>query len=254
MNVLPIFTSHYSLGGSILTLEKPSKPEDFDPRASESIIDLCVKNNIETVFLVDDNMSGIVTASKNAKEKGLKIRFGLKVTCCADLYDKTPESLTTEHKVIIFIKKPIGYEKVTDFYSKAATEGLYYKPRLDLNYIKENWDDTVSLVIPFYSSFLHKNLLCGHNCIPEFGKIVPTYFREDNELPFDYLLQDAVDKYVGKNSKHLVNTKSIYYNKNSDFKKYLTNRCIHKKSYLNSPNIDHMGSSKFSLESWLETR
>lgn len=236
---------------SILTLEEPSKPEDFDDTASESIIDLCLKNNLSELFLVDDNMSGLITAEKNAVKKNLKFRFGIKLICCENLEDKSNDSLNTQHKIIIFAKNPLGYEKITELYSKAATDGLYYKPRIDCKFLKEKWDNSIALVIPFYSSFLHKNLLYGFNCIPDFDRINPIFLQEDNQLPFDYLLNDSLDKFLGKNPRKIP-SKSIYYHKRSDFKKYITNRCIHERTYLNMPNIDHLGSSEFCLESWLE--
>ena len=44
-----------------------------------------------------------------------------------------------------------------------------------------------------------------------------------------------------------------FYNKMEDFKAYLTFRCIGvmgKRATLNKPNLDHMCSDKFCLESW----
>lgn len=251
MQTVPIFTSHYSLGSSILTFDKSPKPEDYTEHSSQSIIDLAIKNNIKEVFTVDNNMSGLITADKNCHDKDLKLRFGIKLVCCQDLSVKDNDSIATEHKVIIFAKNSNGYEKITDFYSKAATDGFYYRPRIDLQYLKDNWNKDVFMAIPFYYSFLHRNLLHSASCMVDFGRINPYFFRESNELPFDYLISSSLDTYLGEKGK-IVDTKSIYYNKKKDFVNFITNKCIHERTYLNSPNVDHLGSDKFCLESWKE--
>lgn len=53
--VLPFFKSHYSIGRSILTLEKP---DDVISGGPDSIIKLCKDNDLKEFHLVEDSMSG----------------------------------------------------------------------------------------------------------------------------------------------------------------------------------------------------
>ena len=46
MKQIPLFKSHYSLGKSILTLEKP---EDVDPTGPDSIIQICQDYKIKNL-------------------------------------------------------------------------------------------------------------------------------------------------------------------------------------------------------------
>ena len=87
---LPIFKSQYSLGKSILTLEKAGESSGVGP---DSIIDICINNNIQNMFLVDDNMSGFLQAYTNSKEAELKLIFGLRILVGTDKLDKTEDSL-----------------------------------------------------------------------------------------------------------------------------------------------------------------
>tara|TARA_Y100000310_G_C20390285_1_gene672416 strand:- start:232 stop:573 length:342 start_codon:yes stop_codon:yes gene_type:complete len=108
------------------------------------------------------------------------------------------------------------------------------------------------LAVPFYDSFLFKNTLCNSICIPDFTFTDPTFFIEDNDVPFDKVIQDKVKEYIEANNFDLQKAKSIFYAEEEDFKAYLTFRCINNRSTLNKPNLDHMCSDKFSFESWKE--
>ena len=83
--VIPIFKSHYSIGRSILTLEKP---EDGVKDGPDSIIDLCKKNDIKNLYLVEDSMGGFLQGYINSSAAGLNFRFGLRLTVCDDMLQK----------------------------------------------------------------------------------------------------------------------------------------------------------------------
>jgi DNA polymerase III alpha subunit len=135
----------------------------------------------------------------------------------------------------------------------AARNGFYYTPRIDFKKLEEHWDDKdLMLAVPFYDSFLFKNTLQNSICVPEFTFTKPIFFVEDNDIPFDYIIKSKVEEYSSSNGYEVQKAKSVYYAHNKDFKAYLTFRCINNRSTLNKPNLDHMSSDKFSLESWKE--
>ena len=70
--VLPVFKSQYSLGRSILTLEKP---DDMLNGGPDSIVDMAEENELEQVTLIDDSMTGFLQAYKNLKEKSMHRAF-----------------------------------------------------------------------------------------------------------------------------------------------------------------------------------
>ncbi|HAI39680.1 MAG TPA: hypothetical protein DCM40_17025 [Maribacter sp.] len=252
--LVPIWKSHYSIGRSILTLESPDKCAEDGP---DSIIKLCKDNEISDLFLVDDSMAGFLEGCTNAKAAGIKFHFGLRVTVCPDIEIKDEESIRSSCKYIILCKNYSGYERLIKIYSLAAKEGFYYEPRIDFKSIKELWDEKdLTLVVPFYDSFISENNLKIKSCVPDFSFCQPLFFIEDNDLPFDHLLEDLVMRYVTnefkKPEEHIIKTKSIYYNEKKDFKAYLTFKCINKRASLDKPNLDHMCSDEFSLESWKE--
>lgn len=248
--VLPFFKSHYSLNKSILTLS-----ESHDGASGpKSIIELIRENNIKNAFLVDDNMSGFPEMYYNSKNKNVNINFGLRLTICQNVNEKSEASIKTESKYIIFIKNQKGYECLSSIFSLAAKEGFYYIPRIDLQTLRNNWCEDLILGIPFYDSFLFKNHFNMSSCVPEELWTNPVFFWENNNLPFDNFYKKILIEYVNNNFKNseLIQSQSIYYNERDDFLAYLTMRCIGKKSELQKPKLDHMSSCDFCLESYLE--
>ena len=66
--VLPLFKSHYSLGRSILTLEKKETQLINGP---DSIIDICLDHEIKDFYLVEDSMGSFLQAYSNTKDEDL---------------------------------------------------------------------------------------------------------------------------------------------------------------------------------------
>lgn len=247
MKVIPFFKSHFSLGRSILTLEESDSIIENGP---SSIVDLAHKNKIKKPFLVEDGMSSFLQAYTNFSNSGIDFVYGVRITICPDISIKNEESLHASSKYILLIKNADGYKRMIKIFSRAAKEGFYYEPRTDFKNLKKMWSNKdLMLGVPFYDSFLYKNLLTYSNCVPDFSFCKPTFFVEKNNLPFDNLIEKKVKEYCS-DEYEVSRTKSIFYNRKKDFKTYLTFRCINKRTTLNKPNLDHMCSDEFCLQSW----
>jgi DNA polymerase-3 subunit alpha len=198
-------------------------------------------------------MSGFLEGYINANAAKLNFKFGLRISVCNDLEQKNEEALSKTSKVVVFANNQDGYKALIKLYTTAAQKGFYYEPRLDYKTLAKFWNDKdLTLMIPFYDSFLHKNSLCGSVCVPDFKFTSPVFSIEENDVPFNFLIEKHVRKFAG--DKHeILNTKSIYYNKKEDFKAYLTFRCINNRTTLDKPNLDHMTSDEFCLEAYDES-
>ena len=118
--MLPLFKSHYSIGKSILTLEEEGSSVEDGP---QSIIDLCKKNDMEELFLVDDSMSGFfLQGYLNSEKAKLKFRFGLRIRC-EDL-NENEEQIKKTSKVIVFAKTKQGYQRLIKIYTQAIGKRL----------------------------------------------------------------------------------------------------------------------------------
>lgn len=249
MEVLPIFSSYYSTGRSILSLEEP---EDITINKPISIFSIAKKYNLDNIFISDSSFSGFIQAYKNSIKNNIQIKFGIKLCICDDLNKKDEESFRTESNVILWLNNSKAYKTAIKIYSKAATDGFYYIPRLDWVTLNSMIDDNIKVTIPFYDSFLHNNSLKGYNVVPSFNNFNPIFHIENNNLPFNYIINKKIQSFLLENSFSTIGTKSIYYFRNSDFINYLTFRCIQNRTTLNKPNLNHFSSNEFSFENWCQ--
>lgn len=248
--MIPLFKSHYSLGRSILTLEDKNERDDYP----DSIIQIAKENKLKEIFLVEDNMSSFLEAYTNTKNNNIKLNYGLRLSVTESIIDKSDESRQKTSKILIFFKNKKGHEILTKLFSIAAKTGFYYEPRLDYETLNKNWTDDLILGIPFYDSFIFNNTLRNYICVPQFNFTKPIMFIEENDLPFENIIKDKIQKYANENNLEIYKAKSIYYNNKKDFKSYLTFRCINNRSILNKPELEHMSSNEFSFESYLENK
>jgi len=162
--------------------------------------------------------------------------------------------LKSSHKIILFARDAEGCKLLNTIYSEAFTE---HHNCVDHKVLKKHWnDDHLVLAIPFYDSFIYNNLMKFANCTPSFGFTNPTFFIEQNGLPFDNFLEQKVKNYASKNNNKVEYTKSIYYKNKSDVTALQTYKCITGRTFgnktLSKPNLDHFGSNEFCFESWKE--
>lgn len=252
-NVLPLFKSHYSLGKSILTLEKPKGSIKKYPL---SIFDILLEHKMKKLFLVDDSINGLLQANQTAKDNKIELHFGLRLNITESVQDQNEESLSKRAKYVIVAKSNAGYEDLVKIATFAAKTGYYYTAAIDFKNLGSLWTKNLKLVVPFYDSFLYMNSFHSHSHVPRFDFTTPTFFIESNDLPFDPYLAAKVVKYCAEYKYKIVPAQSIYYKSESDFLSYLTFRCIHarsfKKSSLERPDIEHMGSEQFNFDKWLK--
>jgi len=226
--MIPLFKTHFSIGRSILRIN------DIDR--------ICTDNKIEDVFIVEDSMTGFPEAFRSF---GSRLKFGLRVSIYND--DENEES---ESKVLAFADGDEGCKDLYKLHTKSFSKKL-----------KTPWFDydNLKFAIPFYDSFLHKNLTSFANCMPHLPNEMD-FIMEDNNLPFDFLLKEKVKEYTTINTKRkIIKAKSIYYENKEDVEAFQTYKCIcnrqpGRQASLSNPRLDHFGSDRFCVEAWKEDK
>ena len=249
MQKIALYKSHYSLGKSILTLNKPVGDIEKHP---VSIIDLVVHSKQDSLTLVENNMTSFLEASSRCQEKKIKLIYGLRLEFTQDISAQDEASLKKRAKYIIFAKNNLGYKALIKIWSTAAKEGFYYNSCIDFKNLKRFCCEGLVLVVPFYDSFLHLNSMEGHSHVPEFDGIKPILFLEDNQLPFDQLLRSKALFYAEQNGLDTLEVQSIFYKSKLDFIAYNTFRCISDRTNIEKPELNNFGSDLFSYDRWLQ--
>lgn len=244
---IAIFSSHYSVGRSILTLDEAEEIKENTP---VSICSIAQKYNLKKILLIDSSFSGFQEAYRNLTAINVQLIYGIKLHICDNVEDKSEKGAVNDNKIYLIAKNKDGYKELIKIYSKAATNGFYYYPRLDwaqLNKITDN----IAVWVPFYDGLVHCNLLSyGVSIIPQFKNVKSLFCIENHDLPFDELIEGGVKNYCAENGYKMQKTHQIYYYKNSDVKNYQTFRSINNRSTLSKPNLSHFSNSSFSFESW----
>ena len=218
--MIPLFTSHYSRGRSILSLADPKKTK---PDGPDSIVKLCVENSIKNPFLIENNLTGLAEAAKNFEAEEIGFRFGWKTLMVNDLESEDREDSAS--KVIIFIRNTQGYYDLIKLHNTINKE---HQGMVDGRTMEGLWTDNLALAIPFYDSYIFNNLLFDKLSQPSVKPFNPIFFRENNGLPFDSLVAERLPQ------TRVMDVKSIYYNKRSDFEAWQTYKCLCNITYLQS--------------------
>lgn len=242
--MLYLFTTANSFT-SILTI-KPTGEKD-----SSSVVDIAKDEGINQLFVVENNPSSFPRLLAETTKAGVQLCFGIKFTCCADIGDTSPESRDTEHKIVIFAKNGDGYSKgLMKMYTEAATTGYNGYPRLDEAILRSLWSDNLILAIPYYDSYYYNNSFYFKKCIFGLQKLNPVYFREDHGLPVDIHYNPKLTKFCEERGYPLIDSHTVYYRNQEDFKAYMTYRCIGNKSDLEVPNLDGFSSDQFYFKKY----
>lgn len=241
--MIPLFKSHFSVGKSILTLAEPEKQKVDGP---DSVISIAVENGLKEIYLVEDSLTGFLTAFKSCKAHDIHLKFGLRITVC-NSYDSVE---TSSHKVILFALNDNGFKQLNKIYTHAFVDHDGVIANDDL---VARLTEDILVAVPFYDSYVWNNMYSFSDCMPSFNAHV--YFVEDNGLPFDKITADFIRSKQSVAS--VVEAKSIYYNKREDFDAWVTykiacNRRMGKSQTLSAPEINGCGSREFCFESWKE--
>lgn len=242
--IIPIFTSDYSIGRSILKI-KPSETEG----GPDDILTIAQNNLLKEVYIVEDNMIGFLDTYKAFHNTDIILHYGVRFNICNDVSDNDEKNT---HKVIVFARDTEGCKSLFNLFSIVSCQ---YNGVMDYNILFKYWDfQGLLLAHPFYDSYLYHNTFHFKNCMPTQGFISDgIYLYENNKLPHDEILGPKVLK-----QNNVVHVKSIFYKNRVDFMAYQTyrmacNRRVGKKTpTLSLPNVEHFASDNFCFESYLE--
>ena len=220
--MLACFKSDSSIGRSILTLEK--------------IFELAE----DEVVLVEDSMSGFRTAKKLSEKTGKPLRFGLRLET---------QSTSQASKLIYFAKNAKGVDSLRRIYTKAFTKnnGVYLFEKEEL--------EGLQIAVPFYDSFIYRNLFYFGIHDLDLAGLNPWYFEEDNRHPFDFIISRAIKK-LGIET---IKAKSIFYEKKEDFQAFCFYKAVcgrkpGRAATWENPNLEHFCSDQFCYEDFVDKK
>lgn len=231
-----IFKTDASLGKSILTSALPDSKRDKG--CSDSVFDIAVDHGLKEIWVLEENCLSVFELNKNAIKLGIELRFGLQILV-------GDEKLSFKHA--FFGKNAAGVKELFKLYTTIQTQHAGVLPMDEFDKITS---ENLHSAVPFYDSYLDKNLREFGNFVPAF-KTEPVYFVESNELPFDKFLAAKIKKV----SNNTMQVRSVFYRRREDFAAWQVYKitCSDKLSAgkrptIDSPNLDGCGSNAFCFE------
>ena len=254
---LLIFSTTYTALQSIFTIEKPDRDKEkaliIKDNKPVSILALAKKYEklLSKVVVIDESITGFWQLYKKAKEEGVSVVYGFKLTLCQDHLDKSEESLSTESNFCILFKNSQAYTDAVPILTEAQTEGFYYRPRLGYQYLDDHWSKNFEGLVPFYSSAVARNSLkFGHTALPVYNNIRPIFLLQQQGLPFDELIKTNLENYCSSNKYPLLPAHWAYYYKEEDVYDWMVSMCLKKRSNMQKPELGATSSPYFSFETY----
>ncbi|GAA0177602.1 DNA polymerase III subunit alpha [Clostridium sediminicola] len=207
-------------------------------------------------------MYGCVEFYKRAKENGIKPIIGCEVYIASkSMYIKRNDKENKTHHLVLLVKNQKGYENLMKIVSKASEDGFYYKPRVDLDFLKNHSEGLIAL-----SACLAGEVqwLLNHNQGQKAKEMAIKYkeiFKEGFYLELQYHKipeQLKVNDQIVKLSKELdipmVATNDVHYINREDSKAHEVLLCIQTGKTLDDKDRMSFPSDEFYLKSEKEMR
>ena len=103
----------------------------------DKLFDYCRQKNMPAVAITDHGvMYGAIEFFSKAKESGVKPIIGCELYVCENMRDKASKQ-ELDHAVLL-AKDYEGYRNLVKLDSLAFVEGFYYRPRIDLELLREH--------------------------------------------------------------------------------------------------------------------
>lgn len=107
------------------------------------LLEACVEKGMPGCALTDHgNMFGVYTFFKAAKKAGIKPIIGCEFYTCEDM---RKQNSSERCHLVLLAKNTQGYRNLVKMDSLAYTEGFYYKPRIDLELLKQHTEGVICL-------------------------------------------------------------------------------------------------------------
>jgi DNA polymerase-3 subunit alpha len=113
----------------------------------ERLVERAKDLGMKSVAITDHGvMYGVVDFYKKAKSHGIKPIIGCEVYVAArTMKDRDPKYDSSQYHLVLLAKNQEGYNNLIKLVSMGFTEGFYYKPRVDIEVLKQHSEGLIAL-------------------------------------------------------------------------------------------------------------
>ncbi|MDA1292684.1 MAG: DNA polymerase III subunit alpha [bacterium] len=236
-------------------LEALPRPEEIVLRAKEL--------GHSAVGLADKGFTyGLIEMYKAAKKHDIKPILGLEAYCAVRTrHDKESGVDSKRYPIVLLAETQEGYENLLQLATKSALEGMYYKPRVDDELLKEHGKGLIALTGPLGGAIPQAALAEDGERIKEFVEKYQRFFGKEN-LYFELMDLPNVTGQIEINQQLIhwgkelnvpvVATCNSHYCNPTDAEAHDVLLCIQKNAHVDDPSRFSMRDSDFSMRTFKE--
>lgn len=212
------------------------------------------EKGMDAVAITDHgSMFGAVEFYKRAKESGVKAVIGCEVYVC-------PEGIASRSKernhLILLVKNEVGYKNLCRLCSIAYREGFYYKPRVDVELIRQHSEGLICLsgckFGPVSAALLRGELAKAMDAARELRDIFGDDFYLEMQRhgdPDEMVINRGILYIAGETGIPTVATNDVHYVEREDAEAHDILLCIQTNKQFTDPDRMKFSSNEFYLKS-----
>jgi DNA polymerase-3 subunit alpha len=204
------------------------------------------------------NMFGVIDLYKKCKAKGIKLIVGCEMYMAPrSRLDKQGKMDTEPNHLILLAMNEQGYKNLIKLVSISYTEGFYYKPRIDMEVLKQ-YNEGLICLSACLSGGIARSIVSGDiegakNIAKEFLDIFgkDRYYLEvqDNGIREQVLVNQNVIKIARELSIGIVATNDCHYLTKEDYDFHEVLLCIQTKKTIDDPDRMSFPTNEFYIKS-----
>lgn len=214
---------------------------------------------MKSVAITDHgNMFGVVDLYKKCKAKGIKLVVGCEMYMAPrSRLDKQGKIDTEPNHLILLAMNEQGYKNLIKLVSLAYVEGFYYKPRIDMEILKEYNEGLICLSACLAGGVARKivegDIEGAKSTVQEFLDIFgkDRYYLEmqDNGIREQVLVNQNIVKISKELGVGLVATNDCHYLTKNDYDFHEVLLCVQTKKTMNDPDRMSFPTNEFYVKS-----
>lgn len=217
---------------------------------SQDMAQMALEDKMPALALTDNgNMFGAVEHYFACKDLGIKPILGIDAYLASGGRFKKERGNT---RLVLLAKNFKGYQNLCKISSIGYKEGFYYKPRIDMEVLRENSEDIIALTGGLYGVVSWTFSQKGEEAALEKIKELRDIFHDDLYLEMcrtGVSQWDDINKFLIEASKitstPLVATNDVHYLRSEDFLAQEVMVCIGTNKTLQDENRKTLGSKEF---------
>ncbi|MEA4989144.1 MAG: DNA polymerase III subunit alpha [Anaerovorax sp.] len=214
---------------------------------------------MDAVAITDHGvMFGVIDFYREAKKQGIKPIIGCEVyTSARRMQDKEVDKDKQQGHLVLLAKNEVGYHNLVKIVSAGFTEGFYYKPRVDHEFLKNHSEGLIALTACLAGN-VQQNLLKGNyegakkevlTLLDIFGKGNLYLELQDQGLEEEQRIFPQMQKLHEETGVPFIATNDVHYVKKEDARAHDVLLCIQTASRVDDEDRMRFPNDQFYLKS-----